>query len=204
MNPFNEARQAASYYIQSAIVARHVHRDEQEFLKLSELGFEAEKQAAFFLLNDFENEPMRSISFRSAAALALDCKKYSEAQKLVYQGLAGNPPAGIANQLMDVYELVQQAMKLEAIPVPALGTAHDKQKSKHYFWLKGILTVADAKQHQIRIVSDDNKIAKVHFPKDLGEIVRNYWNEYVNAYILKQGKILTLVEIDKIFMQKTA
>jgi hypothetical protein len=36
------------------------------------------------------------------------------------------------------------------------------------------------------------------------EVVRNYWNEYVNAYILKQGKILTLVAIDTIFMQKTA
>jgi hypothetical protein len=51
---------------------------------------------------------------------------------------------------------------------------------------------------------DDHKTAKIKMAKDFGEIVRNYWNEYVNAYILKQGKVLTLVEIDTIFMQKTA
>jgi hypothetical protein len=45
---------------------------------------------------------------------------------------------------------------------------------------------------------------KVTVKNNLDEIVRNYWNEYVNAYILKQGKVLTLVDIDKIFMQKTA
>jgi hypothetical protein len=204
MKNYNEARQAASYRIQEALVARDVLRNEPEALRLFELAYEAEKQAAFFLLTQFETEPARSVTFRSAASLALNCKKYEEAKKMVHFGLAGNPPAGIAKELMEVYELIQQAMKLEEIPAPALGTAHNNQKSKHYFWLKGILTVADAKQHQIRIVSDDNKIAKVHFPKDLGEIVRNYWNEYVNAYILKQGKVLTLVEIDKIFMQKTA
>jgi hypothetical protein len=44
----------------------------------------------------------------------------------------------------------------------------------------------------------------VNVPKGLGQIVRDYWDENVSAYILKQGKILTLVEIDTIFMQKTA
>jgi hypothetical protein len=66
--------------------------------------------------------------------------------------------------------------------------------------LKGTLTVADARQHQLCFrlsQSCKNQCAE-------REIVRNYWNESVSAYILKQGKILTLVEIDKAFMQKTA
>ena len=112
----------------------------------------------------------------------------------------------IAAQLITVYEMVEKEMRLAEMPTAVIQTVDvdSPPKTKTYFWLKGILTIADARQHQIRIVSEDNKIAKVHFPKDLGEIVRNYWNEYVNAYILKQGKILTLVAIDKIFMQKTA
>jgi hypothetical protein len=198
MNHFNEARNAASLYIQEAIVAEHVQGDKQASLRFTELAFEAEKQAAFFLLSKFDNEPMRSLVFRSAASLALQCKRYLEAKKMVHQGLAGNPPDDIAAQLIAVYEMVEKEMRLAALAAPM------NRKSTNYFWFKGILTVADARQHQIRIVSDDNKIAKVHFPKDLGEIVRNYWNEYVNAYILKQGKVLTLVEIDKIFLQKTA
>ncbi|MEN9613613.1 MAG: hypothetical protein RLZZ628_4427 [Bacteroidota bacterium] len=203
MNNFSEARNAASFYIQSAIVAQCVQRDPQEFLRLSELAFEAEKCAALFLLDRFENEPMRSVTFRSAAALALDCKKYLEAKKMVYQGLAGNAPEDIAQELMDIYEMAERELRLAEIPAAAIPVAK-KPKATNYFWLKGTLTVADARQHQITIVLEDNKTAKVNVPKDLGEIVRNYWNEYVNAYILKQGKVLTLVEIDKIFLQKTA
>jgi hypothetical protein len=104
---------------------------------------------------------------------------------------------------MEVYETVEREIRLAEIPAAALAVPKNG-KSTNYFWLKGTLTVADARQHQITIVLEDNKTAKVNVPKDLGEIVRNYWNEYVNAYILKQGKVLTLVEIDKIFMQKTA
>jgi hypothetical protein len=206
MNNFNEARNAASLYIQEAIVAEHVQGDKPASLRFTELAFEAEKQAAFFLLSKFDNEPMRSLVFRSAASLALQCKRYLEAKKMVYQGLAGNPPDDIAAQLITVYEMVEKEMRLAEMPTAVIQTVDvdSHPKTKTYFWLKGILTIADARQHQIRIVSEDNKIAKVHFPKDLGEIVRNYWNEYVNAYILKQGKTLTLVAIDKIFMQKTA
>jgi hypothetical protein len=204
MNNFSEARKAASFYIQSAIVAQCVQRDQQEFLRLSELAFEAEKCAALFLLDQFENEPMRSVTFRSAAALGLDCKKYSEAKKMVHFGLAGNAPEAIAQELMDIYETVERAMRLAEMPAASIQPVAKKPKSTNYFWLKGILKTADAQKHKITILSEDNKSSTVNVPKDLGQIVRNYWDETVSAYILKQGKILTLVEIDTIFMQKTA
>ena len=123
---------------------------------------------------------------------------------MVYFGLAGNPPKDIAEELMEVYEQVHQEMKLAEIPAPALAAVPKNQKTAHYFWLQGILKTADAQKHKITIVSEDNKIVSVTVPKGLGHIVRNYWDENVNAYILKQGKQLTLVEIDKTFMQKTA
>jgi hypothetical protein len=197
MMNFIEARKIASSNMQEGIVADAMG-NKPEAIRFFEIAFEAEKQAALSLLTNFEKEPFRSVLFRSAASLAMNCKKYEEAKTMIHFGLAGNPPKGIVDELMEVYETVEREIRLAAL------TATKNRKSANYFWLRGILTVADARQHQIRIVSDDNKIAKVHFPKDLGEIVRNYWNEYVNAYILKQGKILTLVEIDKIFMQKTA
>jgi hypothetical protein len=203
MSNLKEIHQTASTYMQMALVAQG-RGNEPESLRLFELAFEAEKQAALSLWSDFENEPTRSILFRSAANLAMDCKKYSEAQKMIHLGLAGNPCKEIVDELTELYELAHQALILTEIPAASVRPVSKHPKSVHYFWLKGTLTVADARQHKITIVLDDNKTAKVNVPKDLGEIVRNYWNEYVNAYILKQGKILTLVEIDKIFMQKTA
>ena len=198
---YNEARKSASYNMQMAMVAEFKGEIE-ESLRFFELAFEAEKQAALSLLANFDNEPTRSITFRSAAALAMDCKKYEEAKKMVHFGLAGNPPEDIAQELMDIYERVHQEMRLLAIPSAAKTTKTTKQQS--YFWLQGILKMADAQKHKITIVSEDSQSATVIVPKGLGHIVRSYWDENVSAYILKQGKQLTLVEIDKGFLQRTA
>jgi hypothetical protein len=203
MNNFSEARRAASYYIQSAIVAECVHQDMQEYLRFTELGFEAERKAAFFLLEQFDKEPMRSVCFRSAAWLALHCKKYSEAKKMVYFGLAGNAPEAIVEELIDAYDAIERELILLEIPAESLPVPKNR-KSTNYVWLKGALMVADAHECQITLVLEDHKTAKIKVTKDLGEIVRTYWNEQVHAYTLKQGKRLTLVDIDKIFMQKTA
>ena len=203
MTNLKEIHQTASFYMQAAIVAQ-AQGEIQESLHLFEQAFEAEKQAALLLLGTFDNEPTRSVLFRSAAVLALDCKKYAEAKKMIYLGLAGNPSQEIVDELTELYEQVHEAMKLAEIPLPSLETAPKSQKSQSYFWLKGILKTADAQKHKITIVSEGNKTASVIVPKGLGHIVRNYWDENVRAYILKQGKQLTLVEIDKTFMQKTA
>jgi hypothetical protein len=203
MTNLKEARQAASYNMQSAIVAQAMG-DIPESLRLFECAFEAEKQAALSLLSSFDNEPTRSVLFRSAASLAMNCNKYEEAKKMIYFGLAGNPPKDIAKELTDVYAQVVQKMTLATVPTVALEVLSENPKTHTYFWLKGILKVADAQKHKITIVSDHNKTAIVNVPKDLGHIVRNYWDENVSAYILKQGKLLTLVEIDKISLPKTA
>ena len=71
---YNEARKSASDNMQMAMVAE-VKGEIEESLRFFELAFEAEKQAALSLQANFENEPTRSITFRSAAALAMDCKK---------------------------------------------------------------------------------------------------------------------------------
>lgn len=203
MSELKERHQEASNYMQLAMVAAG-RGNVPESLRLYELAFEAEKQAALLLWDAFEKEPTRSILFRSAAWLAMNCKKYVEAQKMVHLGLAGNPPQELIHELKDVYDCAHQELKLVEMPAASVQTVAKKLKSNHYFWLKGTLTVADARHHQIIIVLDDNKMTKINVPKELMEMVRNHWNEYVSAYVLKQGKLLTLVEMDKVFMQKTA
>jgi hypothetical protein len=69
-------------------------------------AYELEAEAANALVHDFQSEPTRSVLFRSAATLALDCSLFAEAEKLACTGLIGNPPEQIAEELRDVLEQV--------------------------------------------------------------------------------------------------
>ncbi len=202
MMNLKEARETASNYMQAAIV-EDITGDKKEALRLFELAYEAEKQAALSLLSNFEAEPFRSILFRSAASLAMNCQKYTDAKIMVQLGLAGNPPADIAAELLDVYDRVHQGIKEVAQTTTQADERHQPQSSEQYFWLKGTLTEANAQRHQITILSEDKKTAKINVPKGLSPIVRRYWDETVSAYIRKQGKLLTLVEISNGLLQKT-
>ena len=52
------------------------HGDEETAFHLYEDAFELEKQAAMSLLLDELKEPTRSVLFRSAASLAVKCKRF--------------------------------------------------------------------------------------------------------------------------------
>ncbi len=69
-------------------------------------AFEAEKQAAILCAADTALEPTRSVLYRSAAALALRCKEFREAERLIAGGLSGDPPEDIACELRDLLEQV--------------------------------------------------------------------------------------------------
>ena len=49
-------------------------------------------------------EPTYSVLHRSAATLALDCKRYRAAEKLAAKALAKDPPEAIAEELRDVMD----------------------------------------------------------------------------------------------------
>src|SRR6266540_4312179 len=75
----------------------------------ADLFFQAlhlEQQAANMLDIKRENEPSRSILFRSAASLAYNAGDYETAEKLVAQGLTGFPPPEIADELRDLFDEV--------------------------------------------------------------------------------------------------
>jgi hypothetical protein len=65
-------------------------------------AFLLEKQAAEAMVPYPDVEPTRSILLRSAASLALECKRDEEAERLACLGLAGKPPVEIRAELRDV------------------------------------------------------------------------------------------------------
>ena len=69
-------------------------------------AFELERQAAELLDTRIDLEPTRSVLFRSAASLALDCSDPRAAERLLARALSGNPPPEIASELRDLFEQV--------------------------------------------------------------------------------------------------
>jgi two-component SAPR family response regulator len=61
-------------------------------------AFEKEKEAALLLEEHTDFEPTRSVLFRSAASLAVQCGKVNEAEELVRKALKGKPPTEIAEE----------------------------------------------------------------------------------------------------------
>ena len=95
--------------------AQHIetlHRDAMELAHQAEAAsdatrsqelfrsaFEKEREAAELLQDRLDLEPTRSVLLRSAASLALDCKDFTEAERLLEKGLAGRPPADLAEEM---------------------------------------------------------------------------------------------------------
>jgi hypothetical protein len=83
---------------EAAFIARDAG-NEVSAREFFEQAFVLERHAAESLRGQFELEPTRSVLYRSAATLALDCGNTKEAERLAYMGLAGHPPREIAEEL---------------------------------------------------------------------------------------------------------
>ena len=88
---------------ENAFVAR-LHQDDDAATALTRRAFELESAAAELLQTECSAEPSRSILYRSAASLALECGENDAASRLIMTGLLGNPPGEIADELKDLYE----------------------------------------------------------------------------------------------------
>lgn len=69
-------------------------------------AFEKERKAAEIWTKISGQEPTRSVLYRSAASLAVDCAEYAEAEVLIEKGLSGRPPADIAEELKELLDIV--------------------------------------------------------------------------------------------------
>lgn len=73
-------------------------------LHMFQQALQLEQDAAFMLDPIQENEPSRSVLFRSAASLAFNARNFDIAEKLVAQGLIGYPPPEISEELKDLFD----------------------------------------------------------------------------------------------------
>ena len=58
-------------------------------------------------------EPTRSVLYRSAASLAVDCQDYAEARRLIDKGLSGEPPEDIRQELLDLLTRIEPPRRAE-------------------------------------------------------------------------------------------
>jgi hypothetical protein len=90
-----------------------VRGERDQASELFRAAYEKERAAAEQLKDSYDLEPSRSVLFRSAASLALDCEEWRQAERLIALGLAGDPPDEIADELRDLLEQVHFARHLE-------------------------------------------------------------------------------------------
>jgi len=88
-----------------AYIAR-LHGDTESAEVFTREAFEKEREAALHLVGKTESEPSRSVLYRSAASLALECGEPREAERLIGFALSGKPPDEIAEELRDLLEKV--------------------------------------------------------------------------------------------------
>lgn len=97
--------------------------DNARALNLSQEALRLEAAAAELVKDDLTAEPTRSILYRSAASLAIDCGNIREAERLIATALAGDPPAEIAEELRDLLEQVYFERHLAVRKVSLAPTA---------------------------------------------------------------------------------
>jgi hypothetical protein len=109
MNSVRSYHDEAIRSAQMAMVALQQGKQE-EHQKLIQRAMQFETNAANLVPDEKSAEPTRSILYRSAASFAYQAGDYAEAERLVFKGLAGYPPAAVKQQLLDVQQMIQTAL----------------------------------------------------------------------------------------------
>jgi predicted helicase len=105
MNILKELHEKAMEYSDRAFIAKR-EGDSQNELMYSRLAFELEEKAAEILKDVLDAEPTRSILYRSAASIAIDCNELNKAEQLINTALAGKAPLEIVGELNELLNQV--------------------------------------------------------------------------------------------------
>ncbi|MDR1595027.1 MAG: hypothetical protein LBS43_11180 [Prevotellaceae bacterium] len=82
--------------------------NKSESVSLYEQSYSLEYEAAMSAHENKAGEPAVSVLLRSAASLAMICKKYREAEKLIALALSGEPPQEIADELRNLMDNIEK------------------------------------------------------------------------------------------------
>jgi hypothetical protein len=167
---------------------------------LYEQSYLLESEAAMSAYENKTGEPSVSVLLRSAASLAMSCKKFREAEKLIALALSGEPPLEIADELRTLLENVNYFRKQmsEIYESNEKNISDNTTTKKRNDSVVGVLKAADANTNVVTILFNNQKI-KLKVPDGLSDIVKNYWNEKVSVdYYRKNSKDNLLVNIKRI------
>lgn len=163
---------------QEAIMAR-IWNDETKAQMLYKQSFDLEREAAYTYAERFDKEPIRSILYRSAASLAIECHLYQEADLLIQQGQSNDTPMDVMNDFQEL----KDKMKV-------LNIAQEQP-----FWISGVLRRVDADKNTIKLASNGTKPkSQPHYytinvvSETLNKLVKNYWGDIINVYIKPKSK----------------
>lgn len=112
MSEVRKLHDEAMSLAETASVAK-LRGDLEGAMHLLRQAYDKELKAAELMAGDLALEPTRSILFRSAASLAIDCNEFREAERLIARALSGNPPVDIAEELRDLLEQVNFSRHLD-------------------------------------------------------------------------------------------
>jgi len=105
MKKVSDLHQEAMGLVDQTLVAR-LRGEADRAKELLHEAFKKEYEAASLVASELELEPTRSVLYRSAASLALECGEIGEAERLISTALSGYPPEEIAEELRDLLEQV--------------------------------------------------------------------------------------------------
>jgi hypothetical protein len=112
MQIVNELHQKAMELADRAAEARRAG-DVNACERLTAEALKHEAEAAWKVARESDIEPTRSVLFRSAATLAIECRELRVAEQLIGGALSGTPPQEIAEELRDLLEEVYFQRHLE-------------------------------------------------------------------------------------------
>ena len=163
---------------QEAIMAR-IWKDETKAQLLYKQSFDLEREAANIYAERHDKEPIRSILYRSAASLAIECRLFQEADLLIQQGQSSNTPIDV----MDDFQELKDKMQLS------------NTEQEQPFWISGVLRRVDADKNTIKLASKATEsMPKIHYytinvvSDILNKLVKNYWGDVINVYIKPKSK----------------
>jgi hypothetical protein len=91
-------------------------RKNAEYRENLEKALTLEEEAALELYSKLDNEPTRSVLFRSAANIAFNLGYLDRSEKLVFQGLSGNPFAETKAELNEIRDKIELSLSMEQSP----------------------------------------------------------------------------------------
>lgn len=191
MSKINELHEQAMEASDEAFFARR-QGDMQTAETFARQAFELERAAADLVYADSDAEPTRSVLYRSAASMAIDCKEFREAERLLAIAMAGNPPDDVLEELRELFEYVHTFL-------PHNG---HREKSESIIEVTGRLVFADALKTEKEIKlkrGDDQPPYTVIVPEGvvMNDIVRPLWDDIVVVKGIQHQDKLYLKDIYK-------